>query len=687
MTPLFCDLETYSETPIQVGTHRYAEASEVLLWAYAFGDGDVKVWDLTEGGAMPEDLHVALENPSVLTVWHNGGMFDRTVLRHALGIDLPVERVHDTMVQALSHGLPGSLGDLCNILKVPQDSTKDKEGKRLIQLFCKPLPANRKIHRATSATHPEEWGKFIEYATHDILAMREIYKRLPRWNYHGEDLKLWHLDQRINDRGIHVDVDLAMAAMDAVAIEQERLADRTKELTDGAVNSATQRDAMLAHSLQAFGVDLPDLRGATIESKLNDPDLPPALRDLLSIRLSASTTSTAKYKKLVQGVSSDGRLRGTKQFRGASRTGRWAGRLFQPDNLPRPTLKQPVIDLGIEALKSGVADLLFDNLMELTSSSIRGCITAPPGKKLVIADLSNIEGRILAFIAGEQWKLDAFTEYDNGTGPDLYKLAYSRSFGVRPEDVEGDQRQVGKVMELALGYQGAVGAFHTFALAYAIDLENLANTAWDTIPPAILEKSTEWREKARKLKLPAFGLSDRAWIVCDAIKAAWRNAHPMITSLWTDLQTATIRAIQVPGEIQRVRNLLIRREGNWLRIKLPSGRSLCYPSPDISEDGKITYMGTDQYTRKWQRISTYGGKLAENITQAVAVDILAAPMADIEAAGYEIVLTVHDEIISEAPDSPEFSASHLAALMSTNPPWARGLPLNAAGFESPRYRK
>lgn len=698
MTLLYCDLETYSETPIAYGTHRYAEASEVLIWVYAFDDGEVQAWDLTTGDAMPADLKAALDDDSVLTVWHNGGNFDRVILRHALGVEIPIERVHDTMVRALSHSLPGALGDLCDILKVPSDAVKDKEGKRLIQLFCKPLAANRKTRRATRETHPEEWGKFIVYAKSDILAMREVYKRLPRWNYHGDDLKLWHLDQRINDRGIPVDVDLAVAAMNAVEVEQERLANRAQALTDGEIQAATQRDAMLAYSLKTFGVHMADMRGSTIESKLNDPELPPALRELLAIRLSASTTSTAKYKKLVQGVSTDGRLRGTKQFRGASRTGRWAGRLFQPDNLPRPTLKQPVIDTGIEALKAGVADLVCGDLMELTSSTIRGCIMASEGKKLVVADLSNIEGRLLAFLAGEQWKLDAFRDYDtiigtdeNGKpirrGPDLYKLAYSRSFGIRPDQVNDDQRQVGKVMELALGYQGAVGAFHTFATAYNIDLEELANTAWDTIPADILERSTEWQKKAKKAKRPSFGLSVRAWIVCDAIKAAWRIAHPQITSFWKDLEQAATRAIQVPGEIQRVRNLLIRRDGNWLRIKLPSGRSLCYPSPEIDDDGKITYMGTDQYTRKWQRISTYGGKLAENITQAVAVDVLAAPMPAIEAAGYGIVLTVHDEIISEAPDTDEYNAERLATLMSTVPPWATGLPLNAAGFESKRYRK
>lgn len=689
MTTLYIDLETYCEVPIKYGTHAYAEKAEVLLFAYALGNGPVNVWEVADG-ATPTNLLAALYDPEVLVCAHNSH-FDRTVLRHAMLPLCPsIDRWRDTMAKALAHSLPAGLDALCAVLGIESAKAKDKEGKQLIQLFCKPQPASRKIRRATKHTHPEEWARFVTYAGQDIVAMREVDKKLPNWNYQGNELALWHLDQHINDRGITVDTALAHAAIDAVEVAQVSLKEQAQTLTEGSVQSATQRDEMLKHILNAYGVTLPDLQKSTLERRINDPELPQALRDLLAVRLQASTSSTSKYKTLIRGVSSDGRLRGTLQFCGASRTGRWAGRLFQPHNLPRPTLNKKEIPIGIEALKLGCADLLFDNVMELTSSVIRGCIVAPKGKKLVVSDLSNIEGRVLAWEAGEAWKLRAFSNYDNGTGHDLYNLAYAKAFGVTPESVVADTeaggiwRQIGKVMELALGYEGGVGAFVTFAAAYNLDLEDLARTA--KIPAQILAESKSALEWFKENKRPLFGLSDAAWVTCDALKRMWRNTHPAISQFWKSVQACAIDAVNEPGNTFKLGAFKFRRDGNWLRIRLPSGRCLCYPSPKII-DGVLTYMGVNQYTRKWDRISTYGGKLVENITQAVARDVLAANMPAIEEHGYEIVLTVHDEEITEAPDSDEYSHKHLAALMSQVPDWAKGLPLASAGFESYRYRK
>jgi len=696
MLPLYCDLETYSPVPIKVGTHRYAEQAEVLLWAYAFGPEKPTVWDVTLGGAMPADLAAALDDPEQVTVWQNGGMFDAVVLLHAMGIRFPMERMHDTLVQALSHSMPGSLDKLCTILQIDQDKAKDKRGKALIQLFCKPRPDGS---RATRETHPTEWAEFIDYAASDILAMREVYRKAPKWNYPNNtgEFNLWLLDQRINQRGMCIDVELAEAALDAVGKAQGRLAARTQELTDGQVQTATQRDAMLAHILEAYGVALPDMRANTLERLLEDPDLPDALRELLAVRLQASTTSTSKYKALLRSISSDGRLRGTKQFNGAGRTGRWAGRLFQPDNLPRPTMKDAAIELGIEALKADAADLVFDNVMSLTSNTIRGCIIAPPGKKLVVADLSNIEGRDQAWLAGEQWKLQAFRDFDAGTGHDLYALAYAKSFGVTPEEVmankktgDGSMRQIGKVQELALGYEGGVGAFVTFAAAYGIDLEDLPTKVLPAADDELVAEARDFLGWLADQKGQTFGLSDDAFVACDVLKRAWRRAHPATASMWRDLRDAAINAIESPGKTFQVRALKLRRDGNWLRIVLPSGRALCYPSPRVDEvNGKdtVTYMGIDQYTRKWSRLKTYGGKLFENVCQAVARDVMGHNMPAIEAVGYEIVLTVHDEVITEAPDSDEFNAEHLASLLAANPPWAPDMPLAAAGFETYRYKK
>lgn len=685
MTTLWLDLETYCEVPITNGTHAYAAGAEIMLFAYAFDDGPVKVWDCTTDAPIPRDLHAALNDPTVVLYAHNSH-FDRTVLRHN-GFDLSLPRWRDTMVKALAHSLPGSLGDLCDILKVPTDKAKDKAGRQLIMLFCKPRPATSKVRRATRETHPADWAKFVEYAGLDIEAMRAIDKKLPAWNFQGDELALWHLDQTINDRGVMVDIDLAHAAIRAVERAQKVLAHRTNELTDGAVQAATQRDAMLRHLVAAYCIELPDMQQSTLERRIADPDLPPELRELLAIRLQASTTSTSKYKTLAKAVSSDGRLRGTLQFNGASRTGRWAGRLFQPQNLPRPVLKQDKIDQGIEALKADCEDLLFANVMELTSSAIRGCIVAPKGKKLVVADLSNIEGRVLAWLAGEDWKLQAFRDFDAGSGHDLYKLAYAKSFGIKPEAVTKDNRQVGKVQELALGYEGGVGAFLTFAAAYNIDLEAMGEQAIGAIPQPILNEANSALAWTKLNKRPTFGLSDRAWLVCDSFKRSWRYAHPAIASFWKDLQEAAVLAVSRPGVTFTCRMLKLRRDGAWLRVRLPSGRFLCYPSPQVDEAGKLSYMGVNQYSRKWSRLKTYGGKLAENVTQAASRDVLAGNMPAIEAAGYQIVLSVHDENITEADDRDEFNADHLAGLMATTPTWAENLPLAAAGFEAYRYRK
>src|SRR6185503_2034114 len=488
----------------------------------------------------------------------------------------------------------------------------------------------------------------------------------------------------------------------------------------------------------------------TLERRIADPDIPEGLKELLRVRLQASTTSTSKYRVLIRCTSADSRLRGLLQFCGASRTGRWAGRLFQPQNLPsRGLLPAPQITEGIEALKGGYADLLFDNVMKLTSSTMRGCIVAPPGRKLVVADLSNIEGRVLAWVAGEQWKLKAFAEFDtlmleNGSwmrgpdyyeaclagaapeleldakdepvrrGPDLYKLSYAKSFGVSPSDVSKDQRQIGKVQELMLGYEGGVGAYMTGAATYGIDLEDMAEKAHRAIPGEVMGRSRimlEWHQKHGRNPLKLTGLSERAWLVCEAFVLGWRDAHANVKQFWKDLDVSVREAITNPGVTIQCGKVRVRRDGAWLRIVLPSGRALCYPGPALVPEKKkkvkneheaeaeleeeapasgrtsISYMGMNQYTRKWERIHTYGGMICENICQAIARDVMAANMHEIEAQGYEITLTVHDEIICEAPDSPDWNPEHLAALMARVPDWATGLPLAAAGFEADRYRK
>lgn len=349
---LYLDTETYSEVPLQQGTHRYAENASVIMWQYAIDDGDVMVSD-----DLTDELRALLMDDSIEIVIHNSA-FDRAVIRHATGIDLPVSRIFDTMVCALSHSFPGGLDSLCEILSVDKDKAKDKEGKKWINLFCKPQKKRDKTtYRVTKEDRPEEWAKFCEYGRLDIIAMREIYKKLPTWNYKGFERELWELDQKINDRGICVDLDLANAAIRAAGRAQEEYAAETVIMTDGEVTSTNRRDKLLEHILSRYKVKLDNLTSATVEKLLESGELPPELLDLLAIRLEASKTSTTKYKRVIGGVSGDGRLRGLLQFCGAARTGRWAGRLFQPQNLPRPSIKSDPLEDYINDLKCNAEGL------------------------------------------------------------------------------------------------------------------------------------------------------------------------------------------------------------------------------------------------------------------------------------------------------------------------------------------
>lgn len=703
MAIVWLDAETYSEADLKaVGVHAYAAhpSTEVIVAQWAIDNEEPVVVDCS-GRHVPPALIEILQDPNTIVVAHNSH-FDRTILRHVWGVDVPVQRWRDTMVKAMAHGLPGGLDKIGQIVGLRDDEAKDKRGRELIQLFCKPRPKNHKLRRATRDTHPAEWAEFVEYSRQDIVAMRAIDRRLPSWNYHEghPELALWHLDQRINDRGFAVDQDLSRAAIAAVEREQARIKAQVREATAGRVSSASKRDQLLSFILAQYGVALPDMAADTLRRRIEDPELPQGVKLLLLLRLESTKTSTAKYKTLTRAVSADGRLRGTMQFAGALRTARWAGRLFQPQNMPRPSkgFDEHAQDRAIEALKAGAADMVYDDVMQITSDAVRGCIVAGRGRKLVVCDLANIEGRALAWLAGEDWKLRAFGAYDTivghddkgepiRLGPDLYNLAYARSFNADVKTVEKWQRQIGKVQELALGYEGGVAAFLTFASVYNMDLDAMARAVFDTAPAEALldaEGVWQWAKSKRRTK----GLPHDVYVACEVLKKAWRDAHPKTVALWKAASNSVRAAILNKGQTFNIgEHLKVRRDAAWLRIRLPSGRYLCYINPSLDEDGTIAYFGVNQYTRQWGRIKTYGGKLIENCTQAVARDVLAHNMPAIENAGYPIVLSVHDELLTEPEDRPEFNTETLAALMATNPPWAAGLPLAAAGFEAYRYRK
>jgi DNA polymerase len=791
------DLETRCATPLKHGSWVYAETAEVMLWAYALEDGQIKVWDLLNKmmhwqddmtglweeapcPGIPADLELQFDDPDIAFWFHNGVQFDFPVLEHALpriAARIPQYRRRDTMVQAYCHGMPGALDKLGAALNIDESKRKDKRGKALVQLFCVPKKTDNpdEIVWNTKQTHPKEWQEFIQYAGQDIVVMREAHRKLPNWNYKGRQLELAHLDAKINARGFAIDRTLAEAVMRASTEEKARLAKRTQEITEDEVKAATQRDALLRYIVKAYGVDLPDMKSDTLERRLNDPDLPVEVKDLIGIRLQASMNSSSKAKTLLKGVCRDNRLRGGAQFRGAFRTGRWAHRLFQHGNMPRMD-PEPIarwfgipkskvkkkhilqyVSSGIESLIAGCEDITHGEVMRLCAMVIRGLIVAGPGKKLCIADLANIEGRGAAWAAGEEWKIQAYLDYDTiigetedgepiRKGADLYKVAYAEAFRCSVEEVVDWQRQIGKVMELMLQYQGGVGAFITGAATYGIDLDEMAEIAWPNLPADVIEEAQsflQWLydqvqakhrkrvEKAEKKfnlgpDAPDFvpmpdeaqhradfektiaglevlrdqeliearhGLDEKVFVVCDSLKRLWRRAHPAIAgtrstpSYWTELEDTVRYAILNPGVTLPCRKVKIRRDGGWLRIVLPSGRALCYPSPKLAKDGTITYMGQNQYSKNWERLSTYGGKIFENIVQAIACDQLAECMPTIEEAGYPIVFHVHDEDATETPDDPRWSAEELARLMCSHLGWNEGLPLAAEGFETKRYRK
>jgi DNA polymerase len=653
MSTLFLDTETWSTIPITHGAHKYAEAVEILLVALAVDGQPTDVWDVQDLPNWQRDLQALIDDASCVVI-HNSA-FDRTVLRHC-GVHIPVDKIEDTMVLALQHSLPASLGKLCDILGVPQDKAKDKDGRRHIQLFTKPAPKNWKLRRATRETHPDEWNAFIEYARLDVDAMRDVRGRLPRWNAINAEIDLWGIDQGINDRGVAIDLDLARAAIRAFGRTTRSLAARAAALTDGAVSSTTQRAALLAYLRDKRGVETEDLTKASVERLLKGT-LDPLARELLEIRQQAAATSPAKYGALIDATSPDGRLRGTIQFCGAARTGRDAGRIFQPQNLPRSPdwFDGDVQEATIDAFKSDCEDVIYDNVSERCAFAVRGSLVAPPGSKLVIADLSNIEGRVLAWLAGEQWKIDAFKLYDRGDGPDLYKVTAGRILGKDPVDVTKEERQTqGKVPELAGGYGGGLGAYRTMggAVFNAMDDETIGE-----------------------------------------IVQAWRKAHPATKKLWYATEGAVRSAVCERGDSFEVRGLLRCDYADgpdgvgYVRIRLPGGRYLCYRDMLIDDAGKLSYEGMNQYTRKWERLETYYGKLVENVVQAIARDVFMSGMRRAELSGYPVVLRVHDELVCEVPDDPSFTHERLADMMATNPGWSVGLPLAAAGFTTLRYRK
>ena len=723
MSYLYLDFETFSEADLKkVGSYAYAEhpTTEVLICTYAFDDEPVRVWDCTDGSDMPGDLHRALRrlvkpNSRIKMVWHNGSMFDRLIMKHCWGFDIPVSNTIDTMIWAFRHALPGSLDALCEVLGVSADNAKDKRGKALIQRFSKPTPKNYKIRRYTAETHPDEWALFIKYAVSDITAMREVFHKLPRWGNSEFEDRVLELDQLINDRGFKVDVALAEAAIEAVEKHKAQLQEEAQRKYGG---SLTGKDFLPILRELAPAHRIHNAQKSTLNDLLADDDLPDDARTIIEMRLGAASTASTKYNPLLLGRSSDDRRRGCIQYGGAKRTLRFAGKGFQPQNLARGYYHDDELDKGIAALLKGRAHRRFD-VAKLTASTVRSCIIPEAGHKFVVADYSNVEGRGLAWLAGEDDLIEVFVN-----GVDVYKKLASTVFNVAYDDVTKDQRQIAKAMVLGLGYAGGVGAFVTFAKNLGLDLNDMARTLDGTFPDHIWAATARGYEWARiqeakrpprtgeKDDRPSYILDKKVWRICDALKRMYREANPAIVQFWRDIEDAAMAAIRNPGKeftagprgVKFSRNVETDNNGNkvagwWLRMTLPSGRVMSYPgvglsvSKETDEDGKVStnvrikYQGENQLTRQWGFQYTYSGKLVENCTQALCRDLLANALLNVEANGYPIVLHVHDEIICETPDLPEYNVAELERLMCTLPEWAEGFPLVAEGQELKRYAK
>ncbi|USL86373.1 DNA polymerase I [Escherichia phage vB_EcoS-CHD5UKE2] len=757
---LFLDTETYSGVDLKkAGAYAYAEhpSTEIMICTYAIDEGRVQTWDATESPTMPRELRKALRQVTrkkAKIVMANGLLFDRLVIREKWGIDLPVSQIEDTMIMAFRHALPGGLDMQCQVLGVDAEHAKDKAGKALIKRFCKPTPKTYKIRRYTRETHPEEWAKFLRYAALDIIAMREVYWRIPDWGNSPKEDEILRIDQLINDRGFYVDVDLANAAIKAVQVHKEELKEEAWELFGGKL---TGNDFLpiLRDIAPAFTIH--NAQKSTLNDLLEDPDFPDEGKVLIEMRLGASSTASTKYNPLVNGLSADGRRRGCLQYGGAKRTLRWAGKGFQPQNLARGEysddhegkikrregesdvsfwVRSHMLTNGINSLLRGTAHWAYD-ISKLTASTVRGCIIPAKGKKFVVADYSNVEGRGLAWIAGEKTALMVFK-----AGRDIYCETAGKMFGLDPDYIKAnrkDLRQIGKACELGLGYGGGVAAFLQFAKNLGLDLYAMADVMKGTFPDHIWAAAKRGYEFARineakrppktgkKDERPTYILPKNVWLTCDAIKRMWRESHPKTVAFWAELEEAVLCAIRNPGKAYWA-GANVRPDGKkalkivrtkakhdptfdeerddpnaagwWLKVELPSGRIMSYPgialsvTTEIDEDtGKkrtstrIKYQGENQTTRQWGFQYTYGGKLTENIVQALCRDILAWSMPGVEAAGYEIVLSVHDELITEVPDTDDYTTEELCALMCDLPIWAKGFPLAAEGDIMYRYRK
>lgn len=644
MKKLSIDIETFSDIDlIKCGVYKYADspAFEILLFAYSIDDGEINIIDLVNGEELPEEIAEAIKSDTVIKTAFNA-QFERVCLSKHLGILLDPSSWYCTAVQAAELSLPSSLADVGAALGLERQ--KMTEGKELIKYFCvscKPTKSNGGRTRNMPGDAPEKWALFKEYCKRDVDVERQIAKKLEMYPISESEHRLYVLDQRINDRGVLVDLELARQAVKLNSIQTAVATEQAYTLTGlENPNSVAQLKAWLTEN----GVEIESLSKKAVAALADETD--GDIQEMLHLRLLMSKTSVKKYEAVMRSVCRDNRVRGMMRFCGASRTGRWSGNILQPQSLPQNHL--PDLTLARDIVKDGDFEMLnmtFGNVPNALSELIRTVLIPKPNHRFIVADFSAIEARVLSWLAGEQWRLDTFRN-----GGDIYCASASQMFRVPVEKhgVNGHLRQKGKISELACGYGGSVGA-----------LKNM-----DAVEMGVPEDELQ-------------GLIND-----------WRNANPHIVKLWTEVGNTAMKAIK-EKTIVSLGKLVFMYERGILFIRLPSGRRLSYIKPRIGTNrfggDSITYMGVGA-SKKWERLETFGGKLVENIVQAIARDLLASAMMNVANAGYNIVFHVHDEIIAEAPDG-QGSVDEMCMLMSINPDWADGIPLSADGYECEYYRK
>ena len=648
MKKLSIDIETFSDIDlIKCGVYKYADspAFEILLFAYSIDDGEINIIDLVNGEELPEEIAEAIKSDTVIKTAFNA-QFERVCLSKYLGLPegeyLNPQSWYCTAVQAAELSLPSSLADVGAALGLERQ--KMTEGKELIKYFCvpcKPTKSNGGRTRNMPKDAPDKWTLFKEYCKRDVDVERQIAEKLKKYPLSKSEHDLYVLDQRINDRGVLVDLEFARQAVKLNSIQSAVATEQAYTLT-GLENPNSV--AQLKEWLIENGVEIDSLSKKAVAALADETD--GDIQEMLHLRLLMSKTSVKKYEAVMRSVCKDNRVRGMMRFCDASRTGRWSGQILQVQNLPQNHL--PDLTLARDIVKDGdfeMLDMTFGNVPNVLSELIRTVLIPKQNHRFIVADFSAIEARVLSWLAGEQWRLDTFRN-----GGDIYCASASQMFRVPVEKhgVNGHLRQKGKISELACGYGGSVGA-----------LKNMG---------------------AVEMGVPEDELQG---LIND-----WRNANPHIVKLWTEVGNAAMKAIK-EKTIVSLGKLVFMYERGILFIRLPSGRRLSYIKPRIGTNrfggDSITYMGVGA-SKKWERLETFGGKLVENIVQAIARDLLASAMMNVANAGYDIVFHVHDEIIAEAPDG-QGSVDEMCKLMSINPDWADGIPLSADGYECEYYRK